>query len=265
MSSGGRSLARTGPARSVARVPTSPGAVPRHCAPRLNPRDESIRIERPARRTQMSDDEPAATRKAEPAWPRAEHSCRATRRPRGPPIDTRSLAIETCASLWPGSWVARTSAKTRIIHVVFGPGGGRVPKDPAGRAASSSEPPLASREPITDVFTRGEIVALARPHACATAHARQGGHRLAERTPPTGGARTRSRTSSRCAPPRSSSSQKVRLRDVARAIGALRARCRASPARSGAPHRLRRPARRRASRATARSSRSPGRWCSTST
>ncbi len=54
----------------------------------------------------------------------------------------------------------KNKREDKIIHVVFGPGGGRIPKDSAGRAATSSEPPPSNREPLTDVFTRGEIARL---------------------------------------------------------------------------------------------------------
>ncbi|HSC89507.1 MAG TPA: tetratricopeptide repeat protein [Polyangiaceae bacterium] len=48
----------------------------------------------------------------------------------------------------------------KIIHVVFGPGGGRVAPE---RLGAPSEPPpssAGSREPVTDVFTRSEIARL---------------------------------------------------------------------------------------------------------
>ncbi len=45
----------------------------------------------------------------------------------------------------------------KIIHVVFGPGGGRVPEESSLREKPRSEPPPSGREPLTDVFTRGEI------------------------------------------------------------------------------------------------------------
>lgn len=48
----------------------------------------------------------------------------------------------------------------KIIHVVFGPGGGRVAKDTASAAPSGSEPPPSGREPLTDLFTRSEITRL---------------------------------------------------------------------------------------------------------
>lgn len=48
----------------------------------------------------------------------------------------------------------------KIIHVVFGPGGGRISKDAAAGSAIGSEPPPSGHEPLTDVFTRGEITRL---------------------------------------------------------------------------------------------------------
>jgi len=43
-----------------------------------------------------------------------------------------------------------------VIHVVFGPGGGRVHSDGPARG-SLSESPLVSKEPLTDLFTSSEI------------------------------------------------------------------------------------------------------------
>ncbi len=54
----------------------------------------------------------------------------------------------------------KNKREDKIIHVVFGPGGGRVPKESAKHAAPRSEPPPSNREPLTDVFTRGEIARL---------------------------------------------------------------------------------------------------------
>ncbi|MEJ7730562.1 MAG: tetratricopeptide repeat protein [Polyangiaceae bacterium] len=50
----------------------------------------------------------------------------------------------------------------KVIHVVFGPGGGRVGADapgaPRGAAAGDTEPPPASsREPVSDLFTGTEV------------------------------------------------------------------------------------------------------------
>jgi len=48
----------------------------------------------------------------------------------------------------------------KIIHVVFGPGGGRVPVDHADVNAAGAGVALGAREPLTDLFTRGEIARL---------------------------------------------------------------------------------------------------------
>ncbi len=58
------------------------------------------------------------------------------------------------------------SKADKVIHVVFGPGGGRVGPDhePEEGTTTGKQPPRAdnngSREPITDVFTQGEIARL---------------------------------------------------------------------------------------------------------
>lgn len=45
----------------------------------------------------------------------------------------------------------------KVIHVVFGPGGGRVRQEHGHALATAEAEPAASREPVTDLFTRGEI------------------------------------------------------------------------------------------------------------
>lgn len=45
------------------------------------------------------------------------------------------------------------SQTDRVIHVAFGPGGGRIPTSAPGEDAAAD----SSREPVTDVFTRSEI------------------------------------------------------------------------------------------------------------
>jgi tetratricopeptide (TPR) repeat protein len=45
----------------------------------------------------------------------------------------------------------------KIIHVVFGPGGGRVQQEKRTRAAADDGAPGSGREPLTDLFTRSEI------------------------------------------------------------------------------------------------------------
>jgi tetratricopeptide (TPR) repeat protein len=75
-------------------------------------------------------------------------------------VDTHARAVAACA-LAPGTTVSRKKKpQDKVIHVVFGPGGGRW--DPSHLPIShvpTSEPP-ASAEPVSDVFTRGEIVRL---------------------------------------------------------------------------------------------------------
>jgi tetratricopeptide (TPR) repeat protein len=48
----------------------------------------------------------------------------------------------------------------KIIHVVFGPGGGRVERDGGSASEEVPEPKAAGREPLTDLFTRAEIARL---------------------------------------------------------------------------------------------------------
>jgi len=48
----------------------------------------------------------------------------------------------------------------KVIHVVFGPGGGRIDAAPQGEQLSEAAP--ATKEPITDLFTRSEIARLLR-------------------------------------------------------------------------------------------------------
>jgi tetratricopeptide (TPR) repeat protein len=48
----------------------------------------------------------------------------------------------------------------KVIHVVFGPGGGRVSTTQQGDQHADATP--ATKEPITDLFTRGEIARLLR-------------------------------------------------------------------------------------------------------
>lgn len=43
-----------------------------------------------------------------------------------------------------------------VIHVVFGPGGGRVQSEASGRGGAINSP-LGAKEPLTDLFTCGEI------------------------------------------------------------------------------------------------------------
>ena len=45
----------------------------------------------------------------------------------------------------------------KVIHVVFGPGGGRVEPNGGRPSAERRDAPAQSREPLTDLFTRSEI------------------------------------------------------------------------------------------------------------
>lgn len=52
--------------------------------------------------------------------------------------------------------MARKRRDEKVIHVVFGPGGGRLPpKEP--KARTEDEQSSSNREPLTDLFSRGEI------------------------------------------------------------------------------------------------------------
>src|SRR5688572_948481 len=58
----------------------------------------------------------------------------------------------------------KTTRPDKVIHVLFGPGGGRLDRV-AGVGATPGQPSAQtqqSREPITDLFTRGEIARLLR-------------------------------------------------------------------------------------------------------
>jgi tetratricopeptide (TPR) repeat protein len=118
------------------------------------------------------------------------------------------------------------SGSDKVIHVVFGPGGGRVAGDPAGRTeirgSSEPPPPPPSREPVSDLFTGPEVVRLL---GIST-----GRLRTLDRAgivSPTGRRRGRRAytftdiIALRAA--RDLLAKKVRLRDVARAIEKIRA------------------------------------------
>ena len=111
----------------------------------------------------------------------------------------------------------------KIIHVVFGPGGGRVREETRARPSvtPSEEPNGASREPVTDLFTRAEVSRLLNvtttrlnsldKNGVVTPSGRRRGRRaytftdlIALRTA------------------QGLLAQRVRLRDVTRAIAALR-------------------------------------------
>jgi len=54
----------------------------------------------------------------------------------------------------------RKQRDEKIIHVVFGPGGGRMQHRVQGAAESAAPPAENNREPLTDLFTFGEITRL---------------------------------------------------------------------------------------------------------
>lgn len=51
----------------------------------------------------------------------------------------------------------RKKPQDKIIHVVFGPGGGRWDPDKFAKAMPQGDAPSGGAEPVSDVFTRGEI------------------------------------------------------------------------------------------------------------
>jgi tetratricopeptide (TPR) repeat protein len=108
----------------------------------------------------------------------------------------------------------------KIIHVVFGPGGGRVQKRSDGALAPVAESGTG-REPLTDLFSSGEISRL-----LGISQARLRTFDRAGVVSPTGRRRGRRAYSfSDLIALRTAQSlleQRVRLRDVTRAIGALK-------------------------------------------
>jgi DNA-binding transcriptional MerR regulator len=89
-----------------------------------------------------------------------------TRRDRAPlSLDFTSRATELKRHRMAGQRRKRTRERKprdeKIIHVVFGPGGGRVPEESTVAAASTDDGGVASsREPVTDLFTRMEVARL---------------------------------------------------------------------------------------------------------
>ncbi len=108
----------------------------------------------------------------------------------------------------------------KIIHVVFGPGGGRVQKHDQNVLSPASDS-NAGREPLTDLFTSGEISRL-----LGISQARLRTFDRAGVVSPTGRRRGRRAYSfSDLIALRTAQSlleQRVRLRDVTRAVGALK-------------------------------------------
>jgi Tfp pilus assembly protein PilF len=109
----------------------------------------------------------------------------------------------------------------KIIHVVFGPGGGRVQRRDLRAESQAPESATLGREPLTDLFTRGEI---SRLLGISTTRLRTLDR--AGVVAPTGRRRgRRAYTFSDLIALRTAQTlldQRVRLRDVTRAVSALR-------------------------------------------
>lgn len=109
----------------------------------------------------------------------------------------------------------------KVIHVVFGPGGGRVEAPPAPQPAEAEEP-QSSREPVSDTFTLGEV---ARLLGMSTGRLRS--LDKAGIAPPSGRRRgQRAYTFADLIALRAARdllAKKVRLRDVSRALESIRA------------------------------------------
>jgi len=108
----------------------------------------------------------------------------------------------------------------KVIHVVFGPGGGRVQTKQRRATTEKRDPASPSREPLTDLFTQSEISRLLDLSPARL--------RTLDKTgvvPPTGRRRgKRAYTFSDLIALRTAQAlldQNVRLRDVTRAVGAL--------------------------------------------
>lgn len=48
----------------------------------------------------------------------------------------------------------------KVIHVAFGPGGGRVPAAPRAKAPPEPAPPPSSKEPVSDLYSQTEVAKL---------------------------------------------------------------------------------------------------------
>jgi tetratricopeptide (TPR) repeat protein len=133
-----------------------------------------------------------------------------------------SKTTDTTAGLGRGKRKRRKRAN--VIHVAFGTGGGRVsPGDRpvASTAASTTPPPADSREPVTDLFTGREVARL-----LGVSSARLRSLDQAKIVSPSGQrGKRRAYTFQDLIALRATRElleHRVRLRDVARAIGALR-------------------------------------------
>jgi tetratricopeptide (TPR) repeat protein len=109
----------------------------------------------------------------------------------------------------------------KIIHVVFGPGGGRVQRKDARAAVALTEQAVTGREPLTDLFSSGEISRL-----LGITQARLRTLDRAGVVSPTGRRRgKRAYSFSDLIALRTAQTlldRRVRLRDVTRAVGALK-------------------------------------------
>jgi DNA-binding transcriptional MerR regulator len=115
----------------------------------------------------------------------------------------------------------RKTRDEKIIHVVFGPGGGRMQHRADTAAKGSARPADGSREPLTDLFSRSEI---ARLLAVTPAHLRTL-DRAGVVSPTARRRGRRAYTFSDLIALRTAQSllqKRVRLRDVTRAVTALR-------------------------------------------
>jgi tetratricopeptide (TPR) repeat protein len=123
-----------------------------------------------------------------------------------------------------GSRKRKRRKGANVIHVVFGSNGGRVEEPPgvAGTTAPSVPPPPDPREPVTDLFTRREVTKL-----LGVSETRLRALDRAQIVSPSGQkGRQRAYTFQDLIALRATRElleQHVRLRDVAKAIGVLRA------------------------------------------
>ena len=121
---------------------------------------------------------------------------------------------------WDGSMGRKNQRDEKIIHVVFGPGGGRI-RQKAGQTHVTAEQPTQGREPLTDLFTRSELSRLlgftpARLRTLDRAGIASPSGRRRGRRAYTFQDLIALRTAQALL------EQKVRLRDVSRAVQALR-------------------------------------------
>lgn len=72
-------------------------------------------------------------------------------------VDTLSLTVTPCALTSELMMSRKKKPQDKIIHVVFGPGGGRWDPAMLPPQAKTLEPTGESPEPVSDVFTRSEI------------------------------------------------------------------------------------------------------------